>query len=462
MGAGADAPPLRSNAAASARTAARRVVWLLLALTSCGSRTQLLSYDRASGNARRDESPDATPAVELPCPLGYADCNGLGEDSCETEIASSVEHCGACQHHCDAGLACGDGICRPPTDVVQVCESGKSSCARRASGEVLCWGLNEHGELGDGTLTAYREFAAPVVELPAAVEIACAPGATCARTRDDRIFCWGLGSPEVFYPAAHDSTPHPVPVEVWNVPEPAGLATSGGYVCVLRRRGTVECWGDNHDGNLGRLPGSTVRDNEPTPVDGLSDAVQLSASSATCALRRSGLVSCWGDNAFGAVGPDASFSIVRTPVPLPVKGVVHVGTGNFTCVVQTNGAVSCWGASTPLQEPPTLVGAVEVGVGNQHACVRASSGGVLCWGTDTEWVDPENGCCVGLLGAGVEPDQPAQPEGLDDAEDVAVSYRHTCAVRRSGGVVCWGWNRYGQLGDSTTENRTTPVSVVGL
>ena len=42
------------------------------------------------------------------------------------------------------------------------------------------------------------------------------------------------------------------------------------------------------------------------------------------------------------------------------------------------------------------------------------------------------------------------------------SQSHSCAVSSSGGVSCWGYNYYGQVGDGSTTQRNTPVSVAGL
>ena len=45
---------------------------------------------------------------------------------------------------------------------------------------------------------------------------------------------------------------------------------------------------------------------------------------------------------------------------------------------------------------------------------------------------------------------------------VSAGENHTCAVANSGGVMCWGDNPYGHLGDGTATTSATPVGVVGF
>ena len=67
------------------------------------------------------------------------------------------------------------------------------TCARRATGEVVCWGLNDVGQLGQG-MTSPRGDPAPVVGLADAVQISIGYEESCARRANNTIACWGRGA----------------------------------------------------------------------------------------------------------------------------------------------------------------------------------------------------------------------------------------------------------------------------
>ena len=85
--------------------------------------------------------------------------------------------------------------------------------------------------------------------------------------------------------------------------------------------------------------------------------------------------------------------------------------------------------------------------------MTTSSAALKCWGRNDE----------GQLGDGTDTDRatPVDVVGLSsDVANVALGGRHTCAITGTlGGVKCWGLNGFGQLGDGTLINRTTPVDV---
>ena len=57
---------------------------------------------------------------------------------------------------------------------------------------------------------------------------------------------------------------------------------------------------------------------------------------------------------------------------------------------------------------------------------------------------------------------PVQVSSLSGVTAIAEGHYHTLAMKSDGTVWAWGWNDYGQLGDGTTTDRTTPVQVIGL
>jgi len=92
--------------------------------------------------------------------------------------------------------------------------------------------------------------------------------------------------------------------------------------------------------------------------------------------------------------------------------------------------------------------------GNDHTCVVLSTGTVKCWGLASN----------GQLGNGSTSNQttPVTVSNISSATAVSAGYNHTCAELSGGTVQCWGNGGYGRLGNGSSSSTSTPVTVSGL
>ncbi len=224
------------------------------------------------------------------------------------------------------------------------------------------------------------------------------------------------------------------------------------------------CWGSNAQGQLG--DGTTTQRLLPTAVAGLTDAVAITAgTSHTCATRAIGSVVCWGGNSFGQVGDGTTVNQLR---PSPVSGLLEVSSlaagQDFTCARWGGGFVSCWGSNLAGQlgdgtsvnrsTPTRIMGLVNVGgiaAGGQHACARTSGDTAVVLGQHRH-----------RRRRGDPPSVARRGERPRDVARALRGQRPELRAPRDGGVLCWGANVTGQLGDGTTTRRLTPVPVSGL
>ena len=246
--------------------------------------------------------------------------------------------------------------------------------------ELLCWGSNGDGQLGDGT-TDEREDPAPVQGLedtPLAVD--AGDDHTCAVLRGGAIQCWGADSFGQLGDGGTESSS--VPVTIAGLGGPAVSVAAGMvHTCAQLEDKTVQCWGYNAGLSKDRTAWTLPK---PTTVRELSgaDGGLVAGGHTTCGITE-GSVSCvTASNNHGQLGDAAKPDDTRTSEPISLTDAaasISVGL-DFACVVLKNGGVQCWGynqrgqlgAGTPVLRdmPMTVSGVVSptmVAIGGAHS-----------------------------------------------------------------------------------------------
>jgi len=161
------------------------------------------------------------------------------------------------------------------------------------------------------------------------------------------------------------------------------------------------------------------------------------------------------------------------PVPGPARQVA--AGSHHTCAVVAGGGVKCWGwnlhgqlgdGTVADRSAPTDVSGlsepvVAVAAGAAHACALSTAGGVKCWGWNSygQLGDGSAGKYDWYSRSTVARDVVGLTSGVSA---IAAGADHTCALTSTGSVLCWGGNDSGQLGDGTGNSRGTPKPVSGL
>jgi alpha-tubulin suppressor-like RCC1 family protein len=236
---------------------------------------------------------------------------------------------------------------------------------------------------------------------------------------------------------------------------PVQVVAGSSHACARLSDGTVWCWGDDKNGELGN--GASGGSAKPTPVPSLEGVVNLIISKenlsreTTCAILNDASVRCWGANEGGVV--TAGGEAIQSPIDLGVSNVRQLAIGSdYSCVLDEQSAVLCrggnragqlgnggtqdsigFGKTEPLPSPPKQLVA-----GLLHNCVLMEDSSVACWGSGNSR----------QTGGPNEDDvlNPTRVAGVSGIQQISLGESFSCALRADGAVQCWGSNQFGELG----------------
>ena len=326
-------------------------------------------------------------------------------------------------------------------------------------------------------------------------KIACSGDHTLRVKDDGSVLTWGANT----YGQLGDGTTidKRSPVQVLdpsgsgNLTNINSVASKGDHSLALKKDGTVWSWGLNTSGQLGN--GTLVNSSKPLQVKGaggignLTNVISITTGGATSAVLKSdGTVWTWGYNGYGQLGVG---STTNNNLPVQVKGpsgsgflsgIIAIASGkNHLLALRNDGTIYAWGynASGQLGDGTTtnrsipiqvkglggagyLTDVIKVGCGSGHALAVKNDGSLWAWGNNA----------YGQLGDGtiVNKSSPIQVKGFDgigflsDITGVDGGNNHSLALKSDGTVLSWGGNFAGQLGDGSDINKTTPVLVKNI
>lgn len=237
------------------------------------------------------------------------------------------------------------------TGVSSVVTGGAHTCALMSTGEVRCWGSNANGQLGDGTTTS-RGSPMTVVGLSRGVRvIAAGYFHNCAVLLAGDVTCWGLNDAGQLGDGTTSTRLTPQNVTSLLGVVISAIALGQRHSCVLLAQGEVKCWGDNTFGQLG--DGSVISRSSPTAASGFQGSVSSIALGYvhTCAVCSPGNVQCWGNNEARQLGDG---TLTNRNRPTNVTGLrsraLAVSAGyRHTCALLDTRTLQCWGMNSSGQ-----------------------------------------------------------------------------------------------------------------
>eukprot|EP00551_Chaetoceros_affinis_P006769 CAMPEP_0203676422 /NCGR_PEP_ID=MMETSP0090-20130426/24478_1 /ASSEMBLY_ACC=CAM_ASM_001088 /TAXON_ID=426623 /ORGANISM="Chaetoceros affinis, Strain CCMP159" /LENGTH=443 /DNA_ID=CAMNT_0050542961 /DNA_START=40 /DNA_END=1371 /DNA_ORIENTATION=+ len=303
------------------------------------------------------------------------------------------------------------------TNATQIALGGMHSCAIDNLNKLLCWGANRAGQLGDGTNE--NKNVPTVISLghdsTYATQIALGGSHSCSIDSLGNLLCWGSNA----YGQLGDGTGHSK-----NIPTiiplggdatyidtyPTQIALGNMHSCAIDNLNSLLCWGDNWYGQLGD---GTYDERKVPTVISLGDNADATFATKialgadhSCTINNKNSLKCWGDNMAGQLGDGTYDENRNTPTTIYLGDddttyATHIALGNIhSCAIDNLNELQCWGnnffgqlgdGTNNSTNTPTIISVGDnpaslrvLGLGDNHSCIIDDLNNLLCWGSNYE------------------------------------------------------------------------------
>jgi alpha-tubulin suppressor-like RCC1 family protein len=351
----------------------------------------------------------------------------------------------------------------------QISSWGGSVVAIDKNGRAWAWGQNNTGQLGDNSTTSRLTPVSVAGAVKTFCHISSAQNYSLAIDKNGRAWGWGA----TYYGAIGDnidSTGRATPVSVAGAVKTFCIISAGGGSVAIDKNGRAWAWGSNGSGQLG----DNTTTGKCTPVSvlgGVKTFCHISnGGNHSLSIDKNGRAWGWGNNGYGRLGDN---SITSRLTPVSVAGAVKTfckisSADRHSLAIDKNGRAWGWGyngagrlgnnSTTSQRTPVSVLGAVktfcQISGGQGHSVAIDKNGRAWAWGANGNGQLGDSSSLSRLTPVSVA-------GAVKTFCKISNTGRSSLAIDKNGRAWGWGYNNRGQLGDNTTTAKCTPVSVAG-
>lgn len=349
----------------------------------------------------------------------------------------------------------------------QISAGGNSTLAIKSDGTLWGWGINNYGQLGDGTLINKKS----PIQIGTETNwknVSCGGTHSLAIKTDGTLWAWGLSS----FGQLGDNIPSTKsPIQIGTEKNWKVISAGFEYSLAIKTDGTLWNWG--------KILIYTTYDSQaytsiisPTKVGTDSDWISVSAGDDHyVGLKADHSIRVWGGNRYGQLGNGTI--ILGKLVPTAITSGNNIekiaASKTHTLAIKTDGSLWAWGdnqfgqlgdGTTTSRSVPTIIGSdfdwVDISSTNTHSIALKNNGTLWVWGSNS----------FGQLGDGTKTNRliPTQVGTATNWKSIAAGGNFVIARNTSNiffiNVSAWGQNSDGQLGDGTTIDKLRPTQII--